>query len=73
MRAPGDLTGPQLRAYWREYEGVTRMRATTSVQLRRGLALTLAGENLLDRQRGEPDNLTVLPGRTFTLGVRTAF
>jgi len=73
VRAPGDLAGPQLRAYWREYEGVTRMRATTSLQLRRGVALTIAGDNLLDLQRGEPDNLTVLPGRTVTLGVRTAF
>jgi iron complex outermembrane receptor protein len=49
------------------------MRATTSLQLRRGVALTIAGDNLLDLQRGEPDNLTVLPGRTVTLGVRTAF
>ena len=31
------------------------------------------GENLLDRRRGEPDNATVLPGRTVTLGARVRF
>jgi iron complex outermembrane receptor protein len=68
-----DLAGPLLRAYWRDYDGVTRMRATTSFRVWRGMALTLTGDNLLDRQRGEPDNITVLPGRTVTLGARTIF
>jgi iron complex outermembrane receptor protein len=32
----------------------------------------LTGENLLDLQRGEPDNATIVPGRTVLLGVRAA-
>ncbi len=31
------------------------------------------GENLLDEQRGEPDNVTVLPGRTLSAGLRLSF
>jgi hypothetical protein len=37
------------------------------------MTLTLRGENLLDQQLGEPDNITVLPGRTISVGVRAAF
>jgi len=33
----------------------------------------VTGTNLLDRQQGEPDNATVLPGRTVTAGVRATF
>jgi iron complex outermembrane receptor protein len=33
----------------------------------------LTADNLLDRQRGEPDNLTIVPGRTLLLGLRAAF
>jgi iron complex outermembrane receptor protein len=36
----------------------------------RGLSLTLSGENLLNRQHGEPDNITVVPGRTLSFGLR---
>ena len=68
-----DQMGPWLRSFWRTYEGVTRLRLTTSRDLRRGVALVLTGENLLDRQLGEPDNVTVLPGRTITAGIRAAF
>ena len=70
---PGDFAGPQLRAYWREYPGVTRVRGTLSYRLRAGTSLDVAGDNLLDRQRGEPDNVTVLPGRTVTAGLRAEF
>jgi outer membrane receptor protein involved in Fe transport len=68
-----DEMGPWLRGFWRTYDGVTRLRLTTSRDLRRGIALVLTGENLLDYQLGEPDNVTVLPGRTITVGVRAAF
>jgi iron complex outermembrane receptor protein len=66
-------TGMQLRDYWRDYDGVTHLRAALARELGRGLSLTLTGENLLDRQLGEPDNITIGPGRTFSLGIRAAF
>lgn len=72
-RPPRDLIGAQLRGFWRDYQGVNRVRATFSYDLRRALALTLTGDNLLDHQVGEPDNVTVLPGRTITAGVRAKF
>lgn len=73
QRAPPDVLGSRLRAYWREYDGVARMRATTTREIRRGTSLTVTAENLLDRQRGEPDNTTIVPGRTVVMGMRTAF
>ena len=42
-------------------------------QLVGALGLTLSGRNLLDIQRGEPDDLTVLPGRTLTAGLTAKF
>jgi iron complex outermembrane receptor protein len=38
----------------------------------RGLSLNVSGENLLNRQHGEPDNITVVPGRTISFGLRAA-
>lgn len=73
MHHDDDFSGPALRRYWRTYTGVTRLRAEFTRDLSRGLSLTVLGENLLDRQRGEPDNATVLPGRTITAGVRARF
>jgi hypothetical protein len=35
--------------------------------------LNLRGENLLDNQTGEPDNITVVPGRTITGGIKVNF
>ena len=69
----GDLVGDRLRGYWRDYSGVTRVRASFTRDLFRGLSLVLAGENLLGQQRGEPDNVTVVPGRTVTAGVKAKF
>ncbi|HSB53255.1 MAG TPA: TonB-dependent receptor, partial [Gemmatimonadales bacterium] len=67
---PGQrFTGSELRQYWRTYPGVTRLRASASRTLGRALRVTLSGENLLNQQTGEPDNLTVLPGRTLSLGI----
>jgi iron complex outermembrane receptor protein len=63
------VTGPRLRTYWMQYDGVTRLRASLSRDLPRGLGLQIMADNLTDAQRGEPDNITVLPGRTILLGV----
>ncbi|HEX8696459.1 MAG TPA: TonB-dependent receptor [Longimicrobium sp.] len=67
------LEGAALRDYWLRYGGVTRLGATAAVDVRGPFVLVLTGDNLLDRQRGEPDNLTVVPGRTLTLGLRAEF
>lgn len=64
-----DPTGAQLRSYWMSYDGVTRLRLSASRDLRRELGLRLTVDNLTNEQRGEPDNITVLPGRTVLLGV----
>jgi iron complex outermembrane receptor protein len=65
--------GAALRRYWIRYDGVTRVGARLSYALGGGATLLLGGDNLLDTQVGEPDNATVLPGRTVTLGVRAGF
>ena len=67
------LTGLALRPFVRGYDGVTRLGARLDVTLWRATALTLRLDNLLDSQVGEPDNVTVLPGRTVVLGIRTGF
>ncbi|MGH7711842.1 MAG: TonB-dependent receptor domain-containing protein [Gemmatimonadaceae bacterium] len=72
-RSPRDFVGAILRSYWREYDGVTRLHATLQRHLTRGLSLVFTGDNLLGYQEGEPDNITVLPGRTVTAGVRVKF
>jgi iron complex outermembrane recepter protein len=69
----GEFWGAQLRTYWRKYNGVTRLGGNFAYTLGRGLSLNLHGENLLDNQVGEPDNVTVVPGRTVTAGVRVNF
>jgi iron complex outermembrane receptor protein len=51
------------------YDGVTRLRASLSRELPRGLGLRFTADNLTNVQRGEPDNVTVLPGRTVMLGL----
>jgi len=72
-RQPADLVGPQLRDYWITYDGVTRVGGRVGLFLGRGMTFTLEGENLLDEQRGEPDNVTVLPGRTVSAGLKVRF
>ena len=68
-----DLVGDRLRSYWRDYSGVTRVRANITRDLFRGLSLVLTGDNLLGQQSGEPDNATVVPGRTVTAGIKAKF
>jgi len=33
----------------------------------------VTGDNLLGGQLGEPDNVTIRPGRSMTVGIRTSF
>ncbi|HEX5869569.1 MAG TPA: hypothetical protein VFY65_04075, partial [Longimicrobium sp.] len=72
-RPAWEMAGPGLRGYWRRYDGVPRLNATATLNLPRGTVLVLTADNLLDRQQGEPDNLTIVPGRTLLLGLRAAF
>jgi hypothetical protein len=68
-----DLMGQQLRQYWRRYNGSLRMRASLTRDVRDLFTFEVSGDNLLDYQRNEPDNLTVLPGRTLMTGVKIKF
>ena len=52
---------------------MTRLRASVGHDLTRTLTLRLIGDNLLDRQRGEPDNVTIVPGRTLSVGLGARF
>ena len=52
---------------------MTRIDASFSRQLFGGFGLVVGGHNLLDAQRGEPDNVTVVPGRTLTAGLQARF
>ena len=70
---PGEFVGSGLRSYWKQYSGVTRVGGRLGLSVGRGMSLMLDGENLLDEQRGEPDNITVLPGRTLSAGLRVKF
>ncbi|HEY6830311.1 MAG TPA: TonB-dependent receptor plug domain-containing protein [Gemmatimonadaceae bacterium] len=72
-RPTRDLTGPNLRQYWRRYNGGFRLRASLSRDLRRDLSFELTGDNLLNYQRGEPDDITIVPGRTILTGLRLKF
>ena len=68
-----ELIGPQLRQYWRQYNGSFRVRASASRDIRDRFAVRFSGENLLSHQLNEPDNMTVLPGRTIMTGVSLKF
>jgi iron complex outermembrane receptor protein len=64
-----DWTGEHLRSYWMNYDGVTRLRGTFARDLPRNLGLSVTVDNITNVQRNEPDNLTVLPGRTVLFGL----
>jgi len=68
-----ELSGAALRRYWIRYGEVTRLRASVVHDLTRTLTVRLIGDNLLDRQRGEPDNVTIVPGRTLSVGLGARF
>jgi iron complex outermembrane receptor protein len=67
------IVGEQLRSFWRKYPGVTRIDANASRDIFHRFTLVLAAHNLLDVQRGEPDNFTVVPGRTVSAGMSAKF
>jgi iron complex outermembrane recepter protein len=73
MRPGRDLVGPRLREYWQRYDGGLRLRAIASRDLRPDLSFEISGENLLNYQRGEPDDITIVPGRTIMTGFRIKF
>lgn len=60
--------GIDLRDYWIEYPGFTSVAASLSRTILPGIRLDLSVDNLLNVQTGRPDNLTISPGRTITLG-----
>ena len=68
-----DMLGQQLRQYWRRYDGGLRLHATASRDVRGMFTFEVSGDNLLNYQRNEPDNVTVLPGRTLTTGLKVKF
>ncbi len=68
-----DLLGLQLRQYWGQYNGGLRVRASVSRDLLGMFAVEISGDNLLNYQRNEPDNITVVPGRTIMTGLRIKF
>ena len=70
---PRDLEGAGLSRYWMAYGAVTRWRGSVAYRLRGDLSAVLNGDNLLNVQRGAPDNATVIAGRTLTFGLRTTF
>jgi iron complex outermembrane receptor protein len=72
-RPSRDFLGAGLRQYWITYGGVTHLNATMAHYLARGITASVWADNLLNRQRGEPDNVTVLPGRTISVGLRAEF
>jgi hypothetical protein len=72
-RSAHEIVGQQLRQYWRRYNGSLRVRATASRDIRGLFSFEVSGDNLLDYQRNEPDNLTVVPGRTLMTGVKVRF
>jgi iron complex outermembrane recepter protein len=68
-----ELLGGQLRQYWRQYNGGLRLHASATRDIRNMFTLELRADNLLNYQRNEPDNSTIVPGRTIMTGVRVKF
>ncbi|HEV8449728.1 MAG TPA: TonB-dependent receptor plug domain-containing protein [Gemmatimonadaceae bacterium] len=67
------MVGPELRNFWRRYTGGLHLRASISHDFRRDFSVEVTGDNLLNYQSGEPDNITIIPGRTIMSGVRIKF
>ncbi len=65
--------GAALRAYWKSYPGSTHADAEMSLALHDRLWLDLTGVNLVGQQVGEPDDISVVPGRTLRIGLRNLF
>ncbi|HEU4994990.1 MAG TPA: TonB-dependent receptor [Gemmatimonadaceae bacterium] len=67
------LSGSKLRTFWATYHGATRLRASASYDVWRGVSISATGDNLLNYQVGEPDTVTIVPGRTISLGLKARF
>lgn len=67
------IAARDLRSFWRTYDGVTRLRAHFTRDVTEQLGFVFTGENLLGQQLGEPDNVTIVPGRTISAGLRARF
>jgi iron complex outermembrane receptor protein len=65
--------GAALRAYWKTYPGSTHANVDASLALHDRLWLDVTALNLLGQQVGEPDNISVVPGRTLRIGLRNMF
>lgn len=59
-----------LRAYWREYQGLVRPYVSVGHILKRDVEWFGRIDNLTNVQRFERDNLQVTAGRTMTVGLR---
>jgi outer membrane receptor protein involved in Fe transport len=59
-----------LRAYWREYEGIFRPYLSVNHVWKRDVEWFARVDNLTNVQRFERDNLQVTAGRTMTVGLR---
>jgi hypothetical protein len=68
-----EFVGPRLRNYWRQYNGGFRLRASLSRDFRQLFSFEVTGDNLFNYQQNEPDNLTIVPGRTLMTGVKVRF
>jgi outer membrane receptor protein involved in Fe transport len=65
--------GSQLRRFWLNYGGITRVNASATYRVASQWSVLLGGDNLLNVQRGAPDNATVMVGRTLTFGIRSGY
>jgi iron complex outermembrane recepter protein len=65
--------GRELRGYWLRYEGVTHVSASAARRIGSRAVVHLNTANLLDHRLGEPDNVTLVPGRTISAGIRISF
>jgi iron complex outermembrane receptor protein len=72
-KAGTQVPGAQLRSFWRQYDGNMHLRASLSRELGRGWTGYFTADNLFNYQVGEPDNITIIPGRTISFGLRAAF
>lgn len=62
-----------MRAYWIRYPSVTKLNLAVTRPVGRHLVAFVDVHNLTNNRRFEADNLSVLPGRRTTLGVRFSY
>jgi iron complex outermembrane receptor protein len=69
----GPVSSDGLREGWSIYDGAPRISASGSFLIHPDLSLLLGVDNLWGDQRGEPDPLVTVPGRSFSVGLRASF